>query len=307
MQKNNPYYSFNSFLKNKFDGSKVRKIPINAGFPCPNKTRAAAGLNGTAKGCIFCDSYGSGPIKSFALPIKEQIENFIGDKKQFKYIAYYQAHSNTSAPVEELREKYGIIFDYPEIVGLFIGTRPDAIADETYPLLEALNKRTYLTVELGLQTIHAKSLEYLNRNHTYQQFLDTFSQLKQRGIDVLVHLICGIPGETRQDMMDTVKEMNRLKPAGIKFHLMHVLKNTPLLALYLEKQFQLLERDDYVALIVTLLEHLDPSIVIHRLTGERDSEIFYAPQWAMDKNRVIQAIRDTMAAKQTHQGKKWPF
>lgn len=295
------YNSFNAFLKNKFKGLKIRKIPINAGFPCPNKN--GAGLLG--KGCIFCDAFGSGPIKGFNLTITEQIKAFIGERTQkgVKYIAYYQAHANTSAPVEVLRERYELVFAFPEIVGLFIGTRPDAIAPKVYPLLEELNRRTYLTVELGLQSIHARSLQFLNRNHTYEQFLDTFYQLKNRNIPVLVHLIIGIPGETTVDMLETIKEMNRLKPAGIKFHLLHVLKNTRLYDMYQRGEIKLLAKDTYVNHIVTLLEHLDPGIVIHRLTGERDKELFYAPQWAMDKNEVIRAIRQTMEDRDTFQGK----
>lgn len=295
----NRYFSFNAFLKEKFNNQKIRKIPINAGFPCPNKNGRFSNT-----GCIFCDSFGSGPIKTFELSIRDQITTFIAGRTQFKYIAYYQAHANTYAPVDELRKKYEIIFDFPEIVGLFIGTRPDAVAPEVYPLLEELNRRTYLTVELGLQSMHEKSLRFLNRNHTYQQFLDTFRQLKERNIDTLVHLITGIPGETPSDMLETVEEMNRLKPAGIKFHLMHVLKNTRLYDMYREGTFKLLEKEKYVDLAVTLLEHLDPDIVIHRLTGERDREIFFAPEWAMDKNDVIQSIRKTMEDRDTYQGRR---
>lgn len=294
----NRYFSFNAFLKKKFNYGKIRKIPINAGFSCPNKNGSISGT-----GCIFCDTYGSGPIKTFDLSIRDQITSFMAGRSEFKYIAYYQAHANTYAPVNELREKYEIIFDFPEIVGLFIGTRPDAVAPEIYPLLEELNRRTYLTVELGLQSIHEKSLRFLNRNHNYRQFLDTFRQLKEKGIDTVVHLITGIPGETRSDMLATVEEVNRLKPAGVKFHLMHVLKNTRLYDMYREGAFKLLEKEEYIDLAVTLLEHLDPGIVIHRLTGERDREIFYAPEWAMDKNGVIQSIRQTMEERDTYQGR----
>lgn len=299
------YNSFNSFLRNKFKGLKIRKIPINAGFHCPNKNESSGQLG---QGCIFCDVFGSGPIKGFNLSITEQIKAFIGEhnhgnQKDLKYIAYYQAHSNTSAPVKVLREKYEIIFDFPEIIGLFIGTRPDAIAPEVYPLLEELNRRTYLTVELGLQSIHAQSLQFLNRNHTYEQFLDTFDQLKRRNIATLVHLITGIPVETQADMLETIKEMNRLKPVGIKFHLLHVLKNTRLYDMYQHGEIKLLEKDAYVNLVVRLLEHLDPDIIIHRLTGERDKELFHAPQWAMNKNEVIQSIRATMEDRDTFQGK----
>lgn len=292
------YNSFSSYLKKRFPGVKVRKIPVNAGFPCPNKNGAVS-----TGGCIFCDGYGSGPIRTYQLPIREQVRRFIGAREDLNYIAYYQAHSNTYAPAAELREKYNIIFEFPGIVGLFIGTRPDAIAEDVYPLLEEMNRRTYLTVELGLQSTHAKSLEFLTRNHTYPQFLDAFQKLKERNIDVLVHLITGIPGETEADMLATVREMNRLKPAGVKFHLMHILKNTPLYDLYQREPFRLLEKDEYIDLTITLLEHLDPSIVIHRLTGERDREIFYAPEWTMDKSDVIQTLRNTMTERNTYQGR----
>jgi radical SAM protein (TIGR01212 family) len=295
------YHSFNSFLKKKFNNAKVRKIPINAGFPCPNKNGKIS-----RNGCIFCDTYGSGPIKTFALPIAEQIKGFIGNRKDFKYIAYYQAHTNTDAPVGELRKKYEIIFDFKEIAGLFIGTRPDSIADEVYPLLEELNGKTYLAVELGLQSIHAKSLELLNRNHTYSQFLETYKKLESRHIDVVVHLIVGIPGESPADMLETVNEMNRIKPSGIKFHLMHVLKHTPLFDMCEKGEIKLMDKDEYVEVMIHLLEHLDPGIVIHRLTGERDKEIFHAPRWALNKHDVIHSIRSRMKARNSFQGKYSP-
>lgn len=276
----------------------MRKIPINAGFTCPNKDGQIS-----SQGCIFCDPYGSGPIKPFDLSISQQIKTFMENHPGCKYIAYYQAHTNTCAPVVALRRKYEIPFDFKDIVGLFIGTRPDAIAQNVYPLLEELNKKTYLTVELGLQSIHNKSLRFLNRNHSYQQFLDTFEKLKKKGIDVVVHLIVGIPGETPADMLRTIKEMNRIKPAGLKLHLMHVLKNTPLFDMYEKGKIKLPEKNQYVDLIVHLLAHLDPAIVIHRLTGERDKEIFHAPLWALNKNEVIQAIRSKMLEKNIVQGK----
>jgi len=293
-----PYKSFNSFLREKFNNQKVRKIPVNAGFLCPNKDGKLS-----KKGCVFCDAYGSGPIKSFDLSIPGQIERYIDNHPGCKYIAYYQAHSNTYAPVAELRKKYEILFKYKDIVGFFIGTRPDCIADEVYPLLEELNKRTYLSVELGLQSVHPRSLQYLNRNHTYPKFLETFSKLKERNIDVVVHLIIGIPGESQADMVATVNEMNRLKPAGIKFHLLHILTGTPLFSDYKKGAFRLLEMEEYIDLVILLLEHLDPEIVIHRLTGERDREIFVAPLWALRKIDVINSIRSKMIDRHTYQGR----
>ncbi|MEN8153216.1 MAG: TIGR01212 family radical SAM protein [Acidobacteriota bacterium] len=294
----NRYNSFSSFLKEKFSGIKVRKIPVNAGFQCPNKNGDISN-----KGCIFCDAYGSGPIRSFRLSIREQIENYIRKHKGDKFIAYYQAHSNTYAQLGELEEKYRIIFDYEDIVGFFIGTRPDSIKDEVYPLLDRINNKTYLTIELGLQSIHEKSLIFLNRNHTYEKFLETFFKLKKMDVDVLVHLIVGIPGESREDMKATVREMNRIKPAGVKFHLLHALKNTYLNELYGRGEIPLMEMDDYIETIVELVGGLDPDIVIHRLTGERDKEIFVAPQWALNKNKVINSINKRMEELDLFQGK----
>ena len=291
------YNSLNSFLKNKFPGNKVRKIPINAGFPCPNK-------NGdiSDEGCIFCDSYGSGPLKTFTQPIRKQIEMFTSFNKGKKFIAYYQAHTNTYASKEELEEKYGIPFEYKDIVGLYIGTRPDSIAENIYPVLEEIAAKTYLSVELGLQSIHEKSLHLLNRNHSYEQFLSTFERLKSSGIDVIVHLIVGIPGESKPDMVATVKEMNRIKPAGVKFHLLHVLKNTRLFEMYEKGEIKLMEKNEYINTIVELLASLDKNIVVHRLTGERDPEIFHAPEWALDKASVINEIHKRMEELDLRQG-----
>lgn len=168
-----------------------------------------------------------------------------------------------------------------------------------------MNREIYFTVELGLQSIQEKSLDFLNRNHDYSQFLNVFQQLKQRQIDVVIHLIVGIPGETTEDMLETINAMNRLQPAGIKFHLFHILKNTPLYDLYQNQQFQLMSFEMYIDTMVLLLEHLRPSIVVHRLTGERDREIFYKPSWALQKAETISAIKTQMNDKKTFQGKKF--
>ncbi len=291
------YNSFNSFLKKKFPGEKIRKIPINAGFSCPNKNGEIS-----EEGCIFCDKYGSGPIETFSQPIRKQIEIFTSVNKGKKFIAYYQAHSNTYAPQDELEKKYKIIFEYSDIVGLFIGTRPDSIAGNVYPLLEEIGEKTYLSVELGLQSIHEKSLNLLNRNHSYNIFLETFEKLRSSGIDVIVHLIVGIPGESMSDMQKTISEMNRIKPAGIKFHLLHVLKDTELFNMYERGEVKLMEKEKYVDTIVQLLAGLDKNIVIHRLTGERDLRIFHAPEWALDKPGVISSIHKRMEDLDLQQG-----
>lgn len=293
------YYSFSEFLRKKFN-KKIRKIPINAGFACPNKDGKKS-----LEGCTFCDEYGSGPIKTYDLSIEEQIENFIKKDPGKSFIAYFQAHSNTYAAVNELAEKYNIIFRYPQIVGFFIGTRPDAIKDDVFPLLKSISKKIYLSVELGLQSVHEKSLKFLNRNHTFEEFIKTFDRLRENEIDVIIHLIVGIPNETRDDILDTIKKINHLKPAGIKLHLMHILRNTPLYDQYLRAPFPLLKQEEYEELIVDILEHLDPDIVIHRLTGERDLKIFYHPQWALNKSSIINSIKNKMINRESFQGKKF--
>ncbi len=291
------YNSFNSFLKKKFPGEKIRKIPVNAGFSCPNKNGELS-----TEGCIFCDSYGSGPIKTFNHSIRKQIELFTSVNKGKKFIAYYQAHTNTYASPDELIEKYNIIFEYNEIIGLFIGTRPDSIADDVFPILENIREQTYLSVELGLQSIHTKSLDYLNRNHSYEKFLETFNRLKDSGIDTIVHLIVGIPGESLKDMKETIREMNRLRPTGVKFHLLHILKGTKLFNMYKDGEVKLMGKEEYIKTIVELLSELDKEIVVHRLTGERDIELFYAPEWALDKGTVISSIHKLMEKKDIYQG-----
>jgi len=294
------FNSFTGFLNKKYPGQKILKIPINAGFSCPNRDGFFS-----KEGCIFCDSFAAGPIHTAHNSIEQQIEKYIAVHPDKKYIAYFQSHSNTYGHISELRRKFEIVFNYENIVGLFIGTRPDIISDPAFLLLKELNQRIYLTVELGLQSIHAPSLLLLKRNHSYQQFLDTFQKLQALKIDTVIHLIIGIPGETREHMLATIEEMNRLKPKGIKFHLLHVLKNTALYRQYLKTPFSLLSQDEYGDLIVFLLEHLDPDIVIHRLTAEREREIFYAPEWALNKQAVLNSIKLKMKKADTFQGRRY--
>lgn len=294
------FNSFTGFLKKKFPGQKILKIPINAGFSCPNRD----GLF-SKEGCIFCDSFAAGPIRNADRSIEQQIEKYIALHPGKKYLAYFQSHSNTYGHILELRRKFEIVFKYEDIIGLFIGTRPDIISDQGFLFLDEMNQRLYLTVELGLQSIHAQSLLLLNRNHTYQQFLETFHKLQALKIDTVVHLIIGIPGESREHMLATIEEMNLLKPKGIKFHLLHVLKDTALYRQYLGKPFPLLSQDAYTDLIALLLDHLDPDIVIHRLTAEREREIFYAPEWALNKQAVLNSIKLKMKNAGTFQGRSY--
>jgi len=294
---NEPFFSFREFLKERFPGGRVLKIPIAAGLSCPNRDGTLS-----REGCIFCDRYASGPVRTAAWTIEQQIEDFIGRHPGQRYIAYFQAQCNTTGPIAELKRKYEVVFKYKDIVGLFVGTRPDAIAPPAYSLLQEMGRRTYLAVELGLQSSHDRSLVLLNRNHTFGQFRVTFQTLKALGLDVIVHLIVGIPGETVADMRATIAVMNALRPAGVKLHLLHVLRGTELHARYARAPFPLLSREDYTDIVVDLLERLDPRIVIHRLSAEREKEMFIAPLWALDKAAVWRSIRDKMSARGTRQG-----
>jgi len=293
-----PFHSFSAFLKKKFPDSKVLKIPINAGFSCPNRDGTLS-----SSGCIFCDRFASGPVAMAAWPVEKQIEAHIRRHPGRKFLAYFQSYSNTYGSVPELRRKYEIVFAYNEIVGLFIGTRPDAVPEPVLSLLEELNRRIYLSVELGLQSVHARSLALLNRNHTYEQFVKSFAALRSRNIAVVVHLIIGIPGETLEHMRATIATMNALKPAGVKFHLLHVLRDTELQARHTRSPLPLLSLEEYTDIISDMLDRLDPAIVVHRLTADREKELFVAPLWALNKAAVLHAIRKKMKFRGAFQGR----
>jgi radical SAM protein (TIGR01212 family) len=292
-----PFYSFATFLKSKFPGGKVWKIPIDAGFSCPNRDGTLSGA-----GCIFCDPFAAGPVATAGWTIEEQITAYVRRHPGQRFIAYFQAHCNTYGPVADLRRKYETVFRFPEIVGLFVGTRPDELPEPVLSLLQETGRRIYLSVELGLQSVHERSLNLLNRNHTVGQFESAFHELRRRSIDCVIHLIIGIPGETRADMRATIEVMNALKPAGIKFHPLHVLRGSPLQAQHARGSLPLLGRDEYIDIICDLLEHLDPDIVVHRLTADREKELFIAPLWALKKAVVLEAIRREMRQRGSRQG-----
>jgi uncharacterized protein len=294
------FNSFGGFLKKKFPGLKISKIPIHAGFSCPNRDGTLS-----KKGCVFCDRFAAGPLHTASWSIEKQIELYMHNHPQKKYIAYFQSYCNTYGPIGELKQKYESIFSYGDIVGLFIGTRPDTISLPALALLETLSHRIYLTVELGLQSIHEQSLLFLNRNHTYGQFLNAFHELEAREIETVVHLIVGIPGETREQMRQTIAAMNQLKPAGIKLHLLHILRDTELYDRYIRSPFPLLGQEEYSDIVSDLLEHLDPGIVVHRLSAEREKEIFFAPEWALNKLAVLRSIHEKLKTNGSCQGSKF--
>jgi radical SAM protein (TIGR01212 family) len=295
------YYSLNQFLKEKF-GEKVKKIPLDAGFTCPNRD----GTKGKG-GCIYCDLKGSGTGLGQRLSLKEQIEFFLERFKKRgyqKFIAYFQSFSNTYGPLLKLKETYRIILNYPEMVGLAIGTRPDCIDKEVIKLLkEFQHLGYYLWIELGLQSKHNQTLKLINRGHTFEDFLSAYYLLKEEEIPVVVHIIFGLPKEDREMMLETVETLSELKPEGIKFHALYILEGTPLSELYKAGQVRELSLEEYRSLVGEALSLLPRYTVIHRLTSDPPKEGLLAPLWLLDKNKVLNAITDYMKEKGLYQGK----
>lgn len=283
------YYSFNQYLKDTF-GDKVYKISLDAGFTCPNRD----GAIGTG-GCIFCSAGGSGDFaESRKLSITEQIENGkarVADKiKSGKYIAYFQAFTNTYAPAEILRKKYFEAVNHPDIVALSIATRPDCLPDDVLSLLDEINKIKPVFVELGLQTIHKKSADYIRRGYELEVFDEAVERLHKIGINVVTHLIIGLPDESKEDMLESIKYVCDRGTDGIKLQLLHVLKGTDLARDYEAGKFEVLGFDEYLDIIKSALETIPENIVIHRLTGDGAKRDLIAPLWSADKKRVLNAI-----------------
>lgn len=297
---NKRYHTLNYYFKNKY-GKKTFKVSLNGNFSCPNKK------NG--KGCIFCSRLGSGDfagnkekdlITQFN-EVKTIMENKWPDSY---YIGYFQANTNTYAPVSILKEKYEPILNLPNVVGLNIATRSDAITKECYDYLEDLSKRTNLIVELGLQSIHEKTLKFINRGHDLQNFENAVKELQKRNIEVIVHVINGLPGETKEDMIETIKYLNNLKINGIKIHMLHIIENTDLADYYKEHPFHILTKEEYIDIVVAQLEYLSPEIVIHRITGDPKKEDLIEPTWLLKKFCVLNDIDKELLKRNTYQGAK---
>ena len=301
---NKRYYTLDYFYKNKFY-SKVFKVSLNAGFTCPNKD----GKVGT-KGCIYCSKSGSGEYggnvsKDIVTQFNEVKEMMLKKWPEAKYIGYFQANTNTYAPVEVLKEKYEPILKQEGVVGLNIATRPDSITEECLDYLEDLSKRTYLTVELGLQTIHEKTSILINRCHTLECFKDMVEKLRERNINVVVHIINGLPYETKEMMIETVKYLSDLDIQGIKIHALSILKNTELAKLYEKEKFKVLSRDEYIDIVCTQLEYLREDIVVNRITGDPMATELIEPSWLTNKTTILNDIDKLMKQRDTYQGNKY--
>jgi len=300
---NKRYHTLDYYYKNRFH-EKVFKVSLDAGFSCPN-------IDGTVgyNGCIYCSKLGSG---EFAGNKQEPIEVQFNKVKEImlkkwpnaKYIGYFQAHTNTYAKVEKLNELYTKILNEKGVIGLNIATRPDAITEECLDYLTELNKKTYLTIELGLQTTNEKTSKLINRCHTLTCFEEMVNKLRERNIDVVVHIINGLPYETKEDMINTAKYLNSLDIQGIKIHMLSILKDTPLEKLYEKEHFKMLTKEEYIDIVTDQLELLRPEIVIHRITGDPKVDDLVEPNWLVKKFCVLNDIDKEMAKRNTYQGKK---
>lgn len=294
-------YTLNQYLQDTF-GQKLYKIALDGGFTCPNR-------DGTidTRGCIFCSGAGSGEFAGDrAMSITRQIEEgknrVAGKIKDGRYIAYFQAFTNTYAPVERLRALYMEAISHQDIAVLSVATRPDCLPDEVLDLLCECSQIKPVWVELGLQTIHAATAKYIRRGYPLSVYDDAVNRLKARGLEVIVHVMLGLPGETRQDMLDTVSYVGKSLADGIKLQLLHVIRGTDLERDYLEGKFETLTLESYVELVADCIALLPESIVIHRMTGDGDKRTLVAPMWSADKKRVLNAIHRVVLQRDRNEG-----
>lgn len=301
---NKRYHAWNYYLRNTF-GEKVFKVSINAGFTCPN-------IDGKVSygGCTYCSKEGSG---DFAGNPKDNLIKQFNDIKEMmhkkwpsaKYIGYFQAYTNTYAPLEVLKEKYETILELDDVIGLSISTRPDCLPDDVVDYLDELNQKTNLWVELGLQTIHDKTSKLINRGHDYEEFLKGVEKLKARNIKVVVHIINGLPGEDYDMMMETAKAVAHMGVDGIKIHLLHVIKDTPMEKMLQNGMLNLMDKDEYIKLVCDQLEILPDTMIVHRLTGDGKRDELVGPLWSLKKWEVLNDIDAELKRRDSYQGIKF--
>jgi radical SAM protein (TIGR01212 family) len=299
---NKSYHSLNWEMRRIF-GTKVFKIPLDAGFTCPNRDGTLS-----RQGCFFCSSRGSGDFagergENLARQF-DQLKMVMHKKwRSGKYIAYFQAFSNTYAPVQHLRAVYSAALNQPDVVGLAIATRPDCLPDEVLQLLDEFNQKTHLWVELGLQTIHSATARAMNLQYDYEVFLRALQNLRSRNIQTVAHIILGLPEETPEMMRNTGRALADLPLQGLKIHLLHLMKDTPLAEIYQDKPFEYLSREEYADLVVDILEMMSPDVVIHRLTGDSPRNTLIGPEWSLNKWEVLNLIDRRFNERETWQGR----
>ncbi len=317
-----PYYTLNAYCKQTY-GEKLYKIALDAGFTCPNR-------DGTldTKGCIFCSAGGSGefavktyeahinpasyrtprPVKSLDAQLAEGLALFKAKKVGSRYIAYFQAYTNTYAPITSLDTIYREALNHPDIAGISIATRPDCLGNECLSLLQILREEypdKFIWIELGLQTIHEQTALFIRRGYPLSVFEDAINRLQKSEIPVIVHVILGLPGETDDMQFETIRYLNRFKPFGIKLQLLHILKNTDLADYYLNpaNAYEPLTKEHYLALVIGCIERLSPDIVLHRVTGDGPKDLLLAPTWSLHKRDVLNSLHKQMKEQHAHQGR----
>lgn len=299
-----PYYSLDAYCKNLFE-HKCYKLAIDAKMTCPNR-------DGTLdhRGCIFCSAGGSGDFAAKGSTVSEQIafgQTLFGDKKTGNhFIAYFQAYTNTYAPLPRLREIYSQALDHPQVCGISIATRPDCLDEAVLILLEELKAAypgKFIWIELGLQTIHEATATYIRRGYPLSCFEDAVARLQKHNIPWIVHVILGLPGETKKHMYDTIQYLNKHKPFGIKLQLLHVLTGTDLATDYEKGLFDTLSKEDYLDILIHCLELLSPEIVVHRVTGDGPKQLLIAPTWSTNKRDVLNTLHQKMKQRNTYQGR----
>lgn len=294
-----PYYTLDTYLKETY-GEKIYKISLDPGFTCPNRDGTLS-----RRGCIFCSEGGSGDFSSTTIEegIRKVSDKFTGQH----YIAYFQAYTNTYGPVSKLKELYQAALDHPLIIGISIATRPDCLGTEVLQLLEALKLQyptKFIWIELGLQTIQEQTAIYIRRGYTLACFEEAVKNLHRIQIPIIVHIILGLPGETKTDYIKTMHYLNQLPLQGLKLHLLHIIKNTDLAEDYLATPFPMYSLEEYSLLIIELLEHVRRDMVIHRITGDGPKNLLIAPLWSSNKKKVLNHIHKEMKEKQFFQGKQ---
>lgn len=296
------YYSYGFFLRRKF-GFRVQRVSVDAGFTCPNVDGAVA-----TGGCVFCDNRSFSPSRRLPRrPIGEQIDEGIR-RMQARYdcehfMAYFQPATNTYAPVDRLRQVYEQALAHPRIVALAIGTRPDCVPDDVLDLLTDLAGRTFLAVEYGMQTLHNRSLDWMNRAHHHAAMVDAVQRSRGRGFEIGAHVIVGLPGESREDILATARELVRLKVDAVKIHNLYAVRNTPLAEQVQRGEIQLMERDEYVDTVIAFLELLPPQMIVERISGDAPPEFLVAPAWCLDKAAFRAALDAELRRRDTWQGK----
>ncbi len=299
----NPFYSANMYYKEIF-GEKIIKLAIDGGFTCPNRD----GLLSRG-GCVFCSESGSGDFAgSRNLNIKKQYEQMkeVMAKKwdNGKYMMYFQAYTNTYAPIERLRKLYYEAISQEGVVALSIATRPDCLGEDVIELLEEISKKVYVCVELGFQTSKEESVKFINRCYENEVYKKAVKRLRKSGIDVITHIILGLPNESYEDMLESVKYAIKSGTKGLKLQLLHIIKNTRLYDYYKENEFKVFSYEEYIKVIVSLIENIPQDVVIHRITGDGKKENLFMPLWSLDKRRVLNGIAKEFINQNTYQGKK---